>query len=173
MNPDEDFHTLSKNVVARVLADSDLNSTARMDPHPVIIKVYLKYITTKNFDEISKDIIQFLNINAKHESDGTTLKTFTILTVDKACNDHSFTKMVARISRRIAEAISRDIKDEKVREKTGEFACGETFSRSTYSTTFRKSSKRGSPATCLIPKDLPRATPNLPTLWMAVIIGLA
>ncbi|CCX33214.1 armadillo-type protein [Pyronema domesticum] len=124
MNPDEDFYTLSKNVVVRVLADSDLNSTAKMDPHPVIIKVYLKYMTMKNFDEMSKDIIEFLNVNAKHESDGTTLKIFTVLIFDKACNDHSFTKMAARISRRIAEAISRDIKDEKVREKTGEFACG-------------------------------------------------
>ncbi|KAI5799761.1 armadillo-type protein [Pyronema domesticum] len=124
MNPDEleEFHILSKNVVARVLAD--LSVTARMDPHSAVIKVYLKYITTENFDEMSKDIIEFINVNAKHESDGMTLKIFTVLIFGKACNNHSFTKIAAKLSKTIYEAISRDIKDEEVRDKTGEFICG-------------------------------------------------
>jgi translation initiation factor 4G len=73
---------------------------------------------------MSKDIIGFINVNAKHKSDGMTLQIFTVLIFSRACNDHSFTKMAARLSSRICEAISRDIKDEEVRDKTGEFICG-------------------------------------------------
>jgi translation initiation factor 4G len=148
MNPDEDFHTLAKNVAAGVL--DDVTATSRMDPHPVgIIKVCLKYINTENFDEMSKDIIEFINVNAKHESDGTTLKIFTVLIFDKACNDHSFTKMAAWISKRITEAISRDIKDEKVRDKTGELVCGANLFRKYLLNSLQEEFEKG------ISRDLP------------------
>lgn len=104
--------------------------TSRMDSHPYgIAKAYLKYMSAENFDEMSKDIIKFINANAKYERDANTLRTFAAIIVIKACKEHSFIKFAVRLSSRIAKALSNDIKDESLRDESGEMFYGANLFR--------------------------------------------
>ncbi|KAI5813518.1 armadillo-type protein [Pyronema omphalodes] len=73
---------------------------------------------------MSKEIIDFINLNARYERDARTLKVTTTLIFRMACKDHSFIEFAVRLTKRIIENISSDIKDENVRDRSGKISYG-------------------------------------------------
>lgn len=88
----------------------------------------LKKLTEPNFDLVSDQIIEYVN-KSEDEKDGATLMQVIKLVFEKAKDEAAFSEMYARLCRKIAECVSTDIQDEKIRGADGQPMMGDTLFR--------------------------------------------
>jgi translation initiation factor 4G len=82
------------------------------------VKAALNKMTPEKFEKISEDILM-IAAQSREESDGRTLRQVIQLTFEKACDEAHWASMYARFCKRMLETMSHDIKDENVKDKTG------------------------------------------------------
>jgi translation initiation factor 4G len=80
-------------------------------------------MTPEKFDKISDDILAIAN-QSVHETDGRTLRQVIQLTFEKACDEAHWGPMYARFCMRMQESMSKDIKDENIRDRNDEVILG-------------------------------------------------
>ncbi|KAF1813066.1 ARM repeat-containing protein, partial [Eremomyces bilateralis CBS 781.70] len=82
------------------------------------VKAALNKMTPEKFDKISNDILTIAE-QSKHESDGRTLRQIIQLTFEKACDEAHWASMYAKFCSLMLAKMSKDIKDENVKDKNG------------------------------------------------------
>lgn len=87
------------------------------------VKASLNKMTPEKFDKISDDILTIAN-QSEHETDGRTLRQVIQLTFEKACDEAHWAPMYAKFCMRMQSTMSKDIKDEGIRDRSGEVIVG-------------------------------------------------
>ncbi|KAJ8111744.1 hypothetical protein OPT61_g5732 [Boeremia exigua] len=82
------------------------------------VKAALNKMTPEKFDKISDQILE-IAAQSKDETDGRTLRQVIQLTFEKACDEAHWSSMYAKFCYKMLNTMSHDIKDENVRDKTG------------------------------------------------------
>ena len=82
------------------------------------VKASLNKMTPEKFDKIADQILE-IAAQSKDETDGRTLRQVIQLTFEKACDEAHWASMYAKFCKRMLETMSPDIKDENVRDKSG------------------------------------------------------
>jgi translation initiation factor 4G len=87
------------------------------------VKASLNKMTPEKFDKISDDILAIAN-QSVHETDGRTLRQVIQLTFEKACDEAHWGPMYAKFCMRMQSTMSKDIKDEGIRDRNGDIIVG-------------------------------------------------
>ena len=87
------------------------------------VKGSLNKMTPQNFDKITTQILE-ISSQSKDESDGRTLRQVIQLTFEKATDEAHWAEMYAQFCKRMLESMSPEIKDENIRNKSGEVVYG-------------------------------------------------
>lgn len=82
------------------------------------VKAALNKMTPEKFDKIADQILE-IAAQSKDETDGRTLRQVIQLTFEKACDEAHWASMYAKFCKRMLETMSPEIKDENVRDKSG------------------------------------------------------
>ncbi|KAB8339014.1 hypothetical protein FH972_021953 [Carpinus fangiana] len=99
--------------------------SGHMDPAMVQRKVKsnLNKMTPENFDRIAEQILVIAS-QSKDEQDGRTLRQVIQLTFEKACDEAHWASMYAKFCKLMLEQMSPEIKDENVKDKSGNAVVG-------------------------------------------------
>ncbi|KAI1104655.1 hypothetical protein F4804DRAFT_179340 [Jackrogersella minutella] len=99
--------------------------TALMDPSMVQrkVKAALNKMTPEKFERISDQILQ-IAAQSKDETDGRTLRQVIQLTFEKATDEAHWASMYAKFCTRMLETMSPEIRDENIKDKTGQVVSG-------------------------------------------------
>ncbi|KAI0024916.1 hypothetical protein F4780DRAFT_483115 [Xylariomycetidae sp. FL0641] len=99
--------------------------SAHMDPAMVQrkVKAALNKMTPENFERISEQILQ-IAAQSKDETDGRTLRQVIQLTFEKATDEAHWASMYAKFCKRMLETMSPEIRDESIKDKTGQVVSG-------------------------------------------------
>ncbi|OXV08971.1 hypothetical protein Egran_03264 [Elaphomyces granulatus] len=92
------------------------------------VKSNLNKMTPENFDRISELILTIVS-QSKDETDGRTLRQVIQLTFEKATDEAHWAPMYAKFCKRMLESMSPDIKDENIRDKSGNVVTGGSLFR--------------------------------------------
>jgi translation initiation factor 4G len=82
------------------------------------VKAALNKMTPEKFDKLADQILD-IAAQSKDEPDGRTLRQIIQLTFEKATDEAHWASMYAKFCQRMLSTMSPDIKDENVRDKTG------------------------------------------------------
>jgi translation initiation factor 4G len=82
------------------------------------VKAALNKMTPEKFDRISSQILEIVS-QSKDESDGRTLRQVIQLTFEKATDEAHWAPMYAKFCKSMLESMSVEIKDENIRDKSG------------------------------------------------------
>lgn len=98
---------------------------ALMDPSMVQrkVKAALNKMTPDNFEKISDQILQ-IAAQSKDETDGRTLRQVIQLTFEKATDEAHWASMYAKFCKKMLETMSSEIRDESIKDKTGQVVSG-------------------------------------------------
>ncbi|GAP89210.1 putative eukaryotic translation initiation factor 4 gamma [Rosellinia necatrix] len=96
-----------------------------MDPAMVQrkVKAALNKMTPENFDRISDQILE-IAAQSKEETDGRTLRQVIQLTFEKATDESHWASMYAKFCKKMLETMSPDIRDENIKDRTGNVVSG-------------------------------------------------
>jgi translation initiation factor 4G len=92
------------------------------------VKSALNKMTPNNFEKISMEILVISGQSAR-EADGRTLRQVIQLTFEKACDESHWSGMYADFCMKMLKSMSDDIKDENVKDKTGNPVTGGSLFR--------------------------------------------
>jgi translation initiation factor 4G len=92
------------------------------------VKSNLNKMTPENFERITEQILQIVS-QSKDETDGRTLRQVIQLTFEKATDEAHWAPMYAKFCKRMLESMSPDIKDENIRDKSGNVVAGGSLFR--------------------------------------------
>ncbi|KAE8385089.1 hypothetical protein BDV23DRAFT_25296 [Aspergillus alliaceus] len=92
------------------------------------VKAALNKMTPENFDRIAGQILDIVS-QSKDESDGRTLRQVIQLTFEKATDEAHWASIYAKFCKRMLESMSPEIKDENIRDKTGNVVVGGSLFR--------------------------------------------
>nr|POF18508.1 eukaryotic translation initiation factor 4 gamma [Quercus suber] len=87
------------------------------------VKAALNKMTPEKFEKISDQILEIAS-QSKTESDGRTLRQVIQLTFEKACDEAHWAGMYAQFCHKMLTAMSSDIRDETITDKTGAAVTG-------------------------------------------------
>ncbi|KAI1769077.1 hypothetical protein GGR53DRAFT_517503 [Hypoxylon sp. FL1150] len=98
---------------------------ALLDPSMVQrkVKAALNKMTPENFEKISDQILQ-IAAQSKDETDGRTLRQVIQLTFEKATDEAHWASMYAKFCKKMLETMSPEVRDENIRDKTGQVVSG-------------------------------------------------
>lgn len=96
-----------------------------LDPEMVQrkVKAALNKMTPEKFDRIADQILEIAS-QSKDESDGRTLRQVIQLTFEKATDEAHWASMYARFCKRMLETMSPDVRDERIKDKSGNVVSG-------------------------------------------------
>ncbi|PHH79353.1 hypothetical protein CDD80_5021 [Ophiocordyceps camponoti-rufipedis] len=96
-----------------------------LDPEMVQrkVKAALNKMTPENFDRISDQILEIAS-QSKDESDGRTLRQVIQLTFEKATDEAHWASMYARFCKRMLETMNPEVRDERIKDKSGNIVSG-------------------------------------------------
>lgn len=109
-----------------IINKSAANATGGyMDPEMVQrkVKAALNKMTPEKFDKIADQILDIAS-QSKDETDGRTLRQVIQLTFEKATDEAHWASMYAKFCKRMLETISPEVRDENVKDKTGQVVSG-------------------------------------------------
>ncbi|KAF7585820.1 hypothetical protein BBP40_010053, partial [Aspergillus hancockii] len=92
------------------------------------VKAALNKMTPENFDRIAGQILEIVS-QSKDESDGRTLRQVIQLTFEKATDEAHWASIYAKFCKRMLESMSPEIKDENIRDKSGNVVVGGSLFR--------------------------------------------
>ena len=92
------------------------------------VKAALNKMTPENFDRIAGQILEIVS-QSKTETDGRTLRQVIQLTFEKATDEAHWASIYAKFCKRMLESMSAEIKDESIRDKTGNIVTGGSLFR--------------------------------------------
>ncbi|KAK2800306.1 hypothetical protein FQN51_006214 [Onygenales sp. PD_10] len=92
------------------------------------VKANLNKMTPEKFDRISDQILEIVG-QSKDESDGRTLRQVIQLTFEKATDEAHWAPMYAKFCKRMLDSMSPEIKDENIRDKSGNVVTGGSLFR--------------------------------------------
>lgn len=92
------------------------------------VKAALNKMTPEKFERISDQILLIVS-QSKDESDGRTLRQVIQLTFEKATDEAHWAPMYAKFCKAMLESMSMEIKDENIRDKTGNVVAGGSLFR--------------------------------------------
>ncbi|KAI0180109.1 hypothetical protein GGR52DRAFT_568868 [Hypoxylon sp. FL1284] len=100
-------------------------ANALLDPSMVQrkVKAALNKMTPENFERISDQILQ-IAAQSKDETDGRTLRQVIQLTFEKATDEAHWASMYAKFCKKMLETMSAEVRDENIRDKTGQVVSG-------------------------------------------------
>lgn len=101
------------------------NPSGYLDPEMVQrkVKAALNKMTPEKFDKISDQILDIAG-QSKDESDGRTLRQVIQLTFEKATDEAHWASMYAKFCKRMLENMSPDVRDERIKDKSGNVVSG-------------------------------------------------
>lgn len=82
------------------------------------VKAALNKMTPEKFEKISDQILEIAG-QSKHETDGRTLRQVIQLTFEKACDEAHWAGMYAKFCQKMLTTMSTEIRDETIKDKTG------------------------------------------------------
>ncbi|GAO16422.1 hypothetical protein UVI_02047840 [Ustilaginoidea virens] len=96
-----------------------------LDPEMVQrkVKAALNKMTPEKFDRIADQILAIAG-QSKDESDGRTLRQVIQLTFEKATDEAHWASMYAKFCKRMLENMSADVRDERIKDKSGNVVSG-------------------------------------------------
>jgi translation initiation factor 4G len=96
-----------------------------LDPEMVQrkVKAALNKMTPEKFDRIADQIL-LISSQSKDESDGRTLRQVIQLTFEKATDEAHWASMYAKFCKRMLETMSPDVRDERIKDRTGNIVSG-------------------------------------------------
>lgn len=99
--------------------------TGYLDPELVQrkVKAALNKMTPEKFDKIADQILAIAG-QSKDESDGRTLRQVIQLTFEKATDEAHWASMYAKFCKRMLENMSADVRDERIKDKSGNIVSG-------------------------------------------------
>ncbi|KAL4913287.1 hypothetical protein BDW62DRAFT_167996 [Aspergillus aurantiobrunneus] len=92
------------------------------------VKAALNKMTPENFPRISGQILEIVS-QSKDESDGRTLRQVIQLTFEKATDEAHWASIYAKFCKSMLESMSADIKDENIRDRSGNVVAGGSLFR--------------------------------------------
>lgn len=92
------------------------------------VKAALNKMTPEKFDRISSQILEIVS-QSKDESDGRTLRQVIQLTFEKATDEAHWAPMYAKFCKSMLESMSAEIKDENIRDRSGNVVAGGSLFR--------------------------------------------
>ncbi|KAI2630829.1 hypothetical protein GGR54DRAFT_635437 [Hypoxylon sp. NC1633] len=106
-------------------ASALVSQSALLDPSMVQrkVKAALNKMTPENFEKISDQILQ-IAAQSKDETDGRTLRQVIQLTFEKATDEAHWASMYAKFCKKMLETMSPEIRDENIKDKTGQVVNG-------------------------------------------------
>ncbi|RYP03909.1 hypothetical protein DL764_004825 [Monosporascus ibericus] len=106
-------------------AQAAVTPDGHLDPAMVQrkVKAALNKMTPENFDKISGQILEIAG-QSKDETDGRTLRQVIQLTFEKATDEAHWASMYAKFCKRMLEMMSPEIRDENIRDKSGQVVSG-------------------------------------------------
>ncbi|KAI1376767.1 hypothetical protein F4677DRAFT_459581 [Hypoxylon crocopeplum] len=113
-------------LTSRAPPPSALSSqTVLLDPSMVQrkVKAALNKMTPEKFDRISDQILQ-IAAQSKDETDGRTLRQVIQLTFEKATDEAHWASMYAKFCKRMLEMMSPEIRDENIKDRSGQVVSG-------------------------------------------------
>ena len=106
---------------------ANANPTAgdHLDPTMVQrkVKAALNKMTPENFERIAESILKIAS-QSKDETDGRTLRQVIQLTFEKATDEAHWAGMYARFCKKMLDSMSPDIKDERIKDRSGNVVHG-------------------------------------------------
>lgn len=101
------------------------SSSNHMEPDMVQrkVKAALNKMTPEKFEKIADQILE-IAAQSKDETDGRTLRQVIQLTFEKATDEAHWASMYAKFCRRMLESVSPEIKDENIKDKSGNVITG-------------------------------------------------
>lgn len=87
------------------------------------VKAALNKMTPENFERIAESILKIAS-QSKDETDGRTLRQVIQLTFEKATDEAHWAGMYARFCKKMLDSMSPDIKDERVKDRSGNVVSG-------------------------------------------------
>ncbi|KAL2752588.1 hypothetical protein ACRALDRAFT_2044368 [Sodiomyces alcalophilus JCM 7366] len=104
---------------------SAASASGHMDPEMVQrkVKAALNKMTPEKFEKIADQIFEIAH-QSKNETDGRTLRQVIQLTFEKATDEAHWASMYAKFCKRMLDTMSPDIRDENLKDKSGEVICG-------------------------------------------------
>lgn len=87
------------------------------------VKAALNKMTPEKFDKISDQILE-ITTQSKFETDGLTLRQVIQLTFEKATDEAAWSSMYAKFCKRMEASMDPNIKDEGIRDKSGQIVTG-------------------------------------------------
>ena len=87
------------------------------------VKAALNKMTPEKFDKIAAQILEIAG-QSKNETDGRTLRQVIQLTFEKACDEAHWAGMYARFCFQMLTNMSTDIRDETIKDKSGQPVVG-------------------------------------------------
>lgn len=109
-----------KSASAGRIGVSSTDVSGNMPPEMVQRKVKsnLNKMTPERFDKIADEILKIAG-QSQHETDGRTLRQVIALLFEKACDEAHWASMYARFASRMLTEMSPEIKDENIKDKSG------------------------------------------------------
>ncbi|KAL4923074.1 putative eukaryotic translation initiation factor subunit eIF-4F [Aspergillus undulatus] len=92
------------------------------------VKAALNKMTPENFPRISGQILEIVS-QSKDETDGRTLRQVIQLTFEKATDEAHWASIYAKFCKSMLESMSADIKDENIRDRSGNVVAGGSLFR--------------------------------------------
>lgn len=116
--------------IVQATAGPTPGAAAHMPPDMVQrkVKAALNKMTPENFERIANQILEIVS-QSKDESDGRTLRQVIQLTFEKATDEAHWAPIYAKFCKRMLESMSMEIKDENIRDKTGNVVAGGSLFR--------------------------------------------
>ena len=101
------------------------SSSNHMEPDMVQrkVKAALNKMTPEKFEKIADQILE-IAAQSKDETDGRTLRQVIQLTFEKATDEAHWASMYAKFCRRMLESVSPEIRDENIKDKSGNVITG-------------------------------------------------
>ena len=102
------------------LAAATVDASGLMAPDMVQRKVKsnLNKMTPERFDKIAAEILK-IAAQSVHETDGRTLRQVIALLFEKACDEAHWASMYAKFASRMLTEMSSEIKDENIKDRSG------------------------------------------------------
>lgn len=128
--------------------------SALMDPAMVQrkVKAALNKMTPDNFERISDQILE-IAAQSKEETDGRTLRQVIQLTFEKATDESHWASMYAKFCKKMLETMSPDIRDENIKDRTGQVVSGGALFRKYLLNRCQEEFERGWQVTLPAPKE--------------------
>ena len=110
--------TTQKGAGGRAGKDKGAAPAAKLAEEPLFIKALLNRLTTENFDELSDQILAWVN-KSEQEKDGETIIVLTKLILEKATDQAVLSEIYARLCRKLLRQISPNVRDDSVKDSHG------------------------------------------------------